>query len=301
VRLSWLVVGAGRCGLQLARHLQRAGVTLAGVVVSSTRSRARVRRALPGVTAIGDTQPLPAVGGVLVAVPDGAVPSCAAALAARLHQATTVVLHTSGLLTSAALAPLARAHLALGSLHPLMTFPSPAGPLVPLAGVVAGVEGDPGAVRAAMHLARRLGMRPVALDAADKVRYHAAAVIAANLGHVLAAAARSELEAVGLSRRQGRAALEPLVIASLDNALKARGLERLTGPLARGDAATVTAHLDALEPGLAAAYRAVARHAVARLLAERLLSVQEARALDEALTSPGVCGSVTTMRLFGDT
>jgi predicted short-subunit dehydrogenase-like oxidoreductase (DUF2520 family) len=233
---------------------------------------------------------LPPVHGVLIAVPDSAIPTCAAQLAPRLHPATTVVLHTSGLLAADALAIITRSGPATGSLHPMVSFPTAVGPLVRLEGAIATVEGSAAAVREACRLATALGMRPVRIAAAAKPTYHAAAALAANLTHVLVATAKDLLIDVGFSQRGAAAALRPLVAGAVEAALSARGMENLTGPLARGDGAAVLAHLTAIPDGAAAAYRAVAALAVAALANERLLNEMRIRDLELALTGHARCG-----------
>ena len=281
---QWFLVGAGRCGVQLARAIRTAGLALVGVEVHSARGRARVRRALPGVRAVASGEPLPPADAILVAVPDSAIPGCAARLAPLLHASTTVVLHTSGLATAEALAPIARSGRSVGSLHPLVSFPSATGPLVNLRGAVATVEGNLAAVRAARQLAAALGMRPIRIAAAAKPAYHAAAALAANMTHVLVATAASTLREVGFSRRAAAAALGPLVAGSTAAALSARGMENVTGPLARGDAEAVAAHLAALPGPAGEAYRAVAALALGALAGQHLLDETRVRELERALT-----------------
>jgi len=173
----------------------------------------------------------------------------------------------------------------VGSFHPLVTFPTATGAVVPLVGVVAAVEGDDGAVREARALARALGMRPIRLNAKTKPRYHAAAALAANMTHTLVVVARAQLVQVGLPPRLVARALRPLVTGSVEAALLARGFEMLTGPVARGDALAVRSHLEALPGRAATAYRAVASLAIAGLAEQGLISEKQARELGLALTS----------------
>jgi len=271
---------------------------LAGVVVRSPRGAARVKSALPGTPVVSGRRPLPPAA-VLLAVPDDALAGCAAGLASRLDPGCRVALHVSGFHPAAVLAPLAAPGRALGSIHPLASFPSAAGPLVPLGGVLATVEGDDAAVRAARALARALGMRARTITAEAKPRYHAAAALAANLTYVLVAAARAELAACGFSPRDTAAALRPLVTGALTAALAARGWESLTGPMARGDASVTAAHLSALTPDVAAAYRSVARLAVARLREAGILSQHDSKRLVSALTGLAFSASVQAMARRG--
>jgi predicted short-subunit dehydrogenase-like oxidoreductase (DUF2520 family) len=286
---QWFLVGAGRCGLQLARALSASGLEVVGVETRSPAGRARARRALPGVATSPPGSPLPEGAALLIAVPDSAVEGCARALARRLRAPAPLALHTAGMLPAAALAPLAAKGCPIGSFHPLVSFPTATGPAVSVTGAVAAVEGDASAVREARRLARALGMIPVRLPPSAKPGYHAAAALAANMTHVLVAAARAEFVRAGFSPRGAATALGPLVLGSVEAALSARGLEHLTGPVARGDAAAVRAHLEALPNELATVYRAVASLALARLSREHLLSEGQGRKVASALTTQGMC------------
>ncbi len=266
--------------------MQRAGIRVVGVEARSPRSRARARRAAPGLSLASPSHSLPEAA-LLIAVPDSAIAECAQDLAGRLHPATSVAIHTSGLVPAAALAPLAAAGCSVAALHPLASFPAAAGPLVALAGVAAAVEGDGPAVAEALRLARALGMRPFKLSGSDKPRYHAAAALAANMTHVLVVTARRLLVECGLSPRAAAAALRPLVAGSLEAALSARGTERLTGPVARADAAAVAADVRALPRRVRPAYRAVAVLAVGDLVRGGLVNAEQARRLLSALTGHG--------------
>lgn len=282
---QWFLVGAGRCGLQLARAMTTAGIEVVGVHVHSSRGRARLGRVLPGVAAFGSRDTLPPAAGILLAVPDMAISACAQGLAPRLHPATSLALHTSGLLPAAVLAPLDENGRHLGSFHPMVSFPTATGPAVPLSGVVAAVEGDHAAVLGAERLARALGMKPVRLPASAKPRYHAAAALAANMTHTLVVAARAQLLEAGFPRLLAARALRPLVTGSVEAALSARGFENLTGPIARGDATTVRTHLGVLPGRIATAYWAVASLAIASLAEQGLISEKQAQELSIALTS----------------
>ncbi|MEP6692263.1 MAG: DUF2520 domain-containing protein, partial [Gemmatimonadaceae bacterium] len=79
-----------------------------------------------------------------------------------------------------------------------------------------------------------------------KARYHAAAVIAANFPAVLLAAGERVLESIGVASGAAREALLPLLVAAVENLRGRPASEALTGPIARGDVATVRAHLEAL-------------------------------------------------------
>jgi predicted short-subunit dehydrogenase-like oxidoreductase (DUF2520 family) len=171
-----------------------------------------------------------------------------------------IILHTNGALDHSALAPLERLGAVTGSLHPLQTFGRGEPPQ--LAGCICAIEGDPRALRAARRIARELGCVPVKIAAKDKPAYHAAGALAA--GHILAVieAATRILMASGFTRKQAVRALLPLTRQTLTNFEKLGANAAWTGPLARGDFATVRKHEAALRkfPGeYRDAYQAISR------------------------------------------
>jgi len=249
------IVGPGRAGVALGLALSQAGhdVLLHG----------RSERDLPNplrMTA-GDSPPwLDDVDVVLLAVPDDAIADAARLLAATgAVAASHTVLHLSGALGSEVLEPLAASGAQLGSFHPYQTMSGGADAAELLRGAAAGVSGSPHAIEAASELARSMGMRPVTVPEDNKVLYHAAAVFASNYLVTLEGVSEELLEQSGLSASDARSALGPLMRAALEHALGAGAKGALTGPVSRGDAATVRRHLDALPPEAARLYRELAR------------------------------------------
>jgi predicted short-subunit dehydrogenase-like oxidoreductase (DUF2520 family) len=199
---------------------------------------------------------------VLLAVQDGSIAAAAAELATGGGvTARHVVLHLSGMLDQTPLAPLARTGAALGVFHPLQAIAQPETAPERLRGALAVLTGDARAIAAGETLARSLGLRPVVLPPPGKVRYHAAAAIASNYLVVLATVAERLMMQAGLSEDAARSGIRALMAGTLDN-LSAEGPAALTGPIARGDVATVRAHLAALPPGLRTLYTALGRVAV---------------------------------------
>jgi predicted short-subunit dehydrogenase-like oxidoreductase (DUF2520 family) len=196
------VVGHGRLGIALAAALRDAGAHVDGPLGR-------------GATAA-------AADVVLLAVPDAEIADAAAHVAPG-----RLVGHCSGATT---LAPITASHADAFSLHPLMTITT-AG--ATFAGAHAAIAGTTDAARAtADTLARALGMTPFAVADADRPAYHAAASIASNFLITLEWAA----ERVGGIER---AALAPLVRATVENWVAEGARNALTGPIARGDHETV--------------------------------------------------------------
>jgi predicted short-subunit dehydrogenase-like oxidoreductase (DUF2520 family) len=164
---------------------------------------------------------------ILLCVPDSAIPE----VAARLEPGPWIA-HVSGATPLAALDP----HSRRFSMHPLQTFTRARGP-EQLDGAWAAVtaESDEGR-EAGLWLARTLGLEPFALDDDARPLYHAGAAIASNYLVTLNAVAAELFRAAGAPPE----ALVPLMRRTIDN-----GFE-LTGPIERGDWATVEAHRRAI-------------------------------------------------------
>jgi len=213
VRIALL--GMGRLGRTLAPALERAGHEVL-----------RWRR--------GD--PFPTADIRWLTVRDDAVAGLAAALPPG-----GVVLHASGALGCEVLRP----HYPAGSLHPLMTFPGPEVTSPPLAGLPAAVAGDPDARQAAQALCVSLGLVPFEVPG-DRRLYHAACTIAGNLPTLLLVEAARLLAVAGVTEEEPLRLLLPLARAALENVDRVGAARALTGPLARGDDATLRAHVEAL-------------------------------------------------------
>jgi predicted short-subunit dehydrogenase-like oxidoreductase (DUF2520 family) len=214
------IVGQGRLGRALAAALTAAGCDVTGPY----------GRGFNGHCFDGDGFDGHRADVVLLCVPDGEIGAAASLIAPG-----PLVGHCSGATTLAPLAP----HEAF-SMHPLMTVTAdgPGGPGGEgFAGAGAAIAGSTARATAlAAGLAAALGMRAVVIADADRAAYHAAASIASNLLVTLEAAA----ERIAVSAGADRELLLPLVRATVEN-WAALGPERaLTGPVARGDEATVT-------------------------------------------------------------
>lgn len=264
------IVGAGRLGRVLARSLHRVDWKITAVVARSQASaRSAVRAIGAGYALAGISSRVLHANVILIATPDDAVGEVAARLA-RIggdEWRGKVVLHTSGALGDAVLAPLARRGAATGAIHPLQTFSGRNSP--PLDGVAFAMHGSPKAQRVARRMARAVGGIPVSLRSDAKATYHAAGTFASPSVLAIVECAMRILMKVGFSRRRAKMALLPLVRQTLANFERFGAKESWTGPVARGDLSTVAKHRDALAEWpseVQQAYAALARLS-ARLLA----------------------------------
>lgn len=261
---AWLIVGAGRVGLQLARQLQKRGVPLLGVVCRSQESRHSAAKVLPLNLLFTADSPLPSASRVLLCVRDREIEPTARAIAASL-QPQAVVLHCSGALGPAVLDPLAAAGFATGLFHPLLPFPHPLEPPVDCQGAVVTLAGHPHAVAAGRELAAALSMQPVLAAGVSWPLYHAAAALAGPLVYALLQAAQEELQRAGFPAEMIHSAVHNLAATAVRHATGGRGWSLLTGPLMRSDWNTVAAHRSVLQPEVQAIYDAITAFTRARL------------------------------------
>jgi predicted short-subunit dehydrogenase-like oxidoreductase (DUF2520 family) len=277
-------VGAGRVGVVLAAALAQAGHKVVAVSAVSDASRRRVDELLPGTPVLAPPQVLAAAELALLTVPDDVLPGLVEGLAAAGDIAPgQLLVHTSGRYGVAVLDPATRAGALPLALHPAMTFTGRREDLARLVGACFGVTAPEPLRPIAEALVVEMGSDPQWVEEELRPLYHAA--LAAGSNHL----ATLVNESVDLLRRCGveepERLLAPLLGASLDNALRA-GDAALTGPVARGDAGTVAAHINVLRevsPDTAAAYIAMARLTADRALAAGLLKPEAAVALLDVL------------------
>jgi len=266
-RIGVTIVGPGRLGSALALELKRAGYPVREIVsrtgrISVQRARSLARKV--GAKAIELGTPF---AGQLVwlCVPDAAIASIGRTLAKSGPWAGKIVLHPSGALGSAELTALRHAGASVASAHPLMTFVSNSKPS--FKGVPFAFEGDPRAVRVARQMIRDLGAQAFTVDARSKSAYHAWSTFSSPLLIALLVTAEQVARIAGVPPRAARRRMLPILEQTLENYSVLGPAAAFSGPLIRGDAQTVAAHLRALQSSPAAhkAYIALAESALKHL------------------------------------
>jgi predicted short-subunit dehydrogenase-like oxidoreductase (DUF2520 family) len=275
-------VSAGRVGSALGAALERAGHIVFGVSAISDASRRRARTWLPDSQILPPERVATRSELLILAVPDSELTGLVAGLAAAgAVRPGTLVAHTSGANGVGVLAPLSEQGARPLAIHPAMTFTGHDEDLARLTNACFGITAaDEIGYAIAQSLVIEMGGEPVRVPEEHRTLYHAALAHGSN--HLVTvivdavAALRAALDGPGLLGQQLVEAqtdglteeylqlaavrmLAPLASAALDNALR-RGRSALTGPVARGDAGAVAAHLDVLEAvddRLAAGYRAL--------------------------------------------
>jgi len=224
------VVGAGRAGGALALALERVGWTVEPMLGRGDD--------LTGAAHEVDL--------LVLAVPDPFIAEVAAAVES---DPDTVVAHLAGSLGLAVLA----GHPRPAALHPLVALPDAETGAARLAdGAWFAVAGD----RLVGQVVADLGGHAFTVADEDRTRYHAAAVIASNhLVALLGQVERVAPDGVPLE------AFLALARGTVDNVAALGPAAALTGPVARGDWATVERHLAALPADEREAYEAMVAQA----------------------------------------
>jgi predicted short-subunit dehydrogenase-like oxidoreductase (DUF2520 family) len=283
-RLRVGVVGAGRVGAALGAALTYAGHRVVAASGVSAESRQRAEKLLPDVPLVAPQDVLAASELALLTVPDDALPALVEGLVATDSiKPGTILVHASGRYGCAVLEPAARVGALPLALHPAMTFTGTEVDVARLAGCSFGVTAPEPLRPIAEALVVEMGGEPEWIAEEVRPLYHAALAYGSNYLVTLVAQAKDLLAAAGV-QEPGRM-LGPLLGAALDNSLRS-GDAALTGPVARGDAGTVAAHLRVLkqvDPQAAVGYRALGRLTADRALASGLLSAEKAEPLLDAL------------------
>lgn len=286
-RLDVGIVGTGRVGAVLGAALQQAGHRLVAVSGVSEQSRARAAALLPGIPVTSVEEVVRRAELVLLTVPDDALPELIAGLTATgSWQAGQLVVHTSGRYGAAVFDAAAGHHVLGMALHPVMTFTGTSMDVVRLADCCFGITAPEPLRPVAEALVVEMGAEPVWIREQDRPMYHAGLAHGANHLVTLVAQAMQVVGSAGVEEPQRLIA--PLLQAALDNALRL-GDAALTGPVARGDAGTVAAHLAQLAeqtPDILPTYVVLARATAERALASGRLTAAAAESLLDILASP---------------
>jgi predicted short-subunit dehydrogenase-like oxidoreductase (DUF2520 family) len=279
------IVGSGRVAQAFGRLLADAGlppVAVAGRTVDhAQRAAAFIAPSVQPVL----VRDVPAMADrVLIAVADDAIETVATELAGSGMRAG-IALHTSGAHSPQSLNALAARGVSCGVVHPLQTVADPERGVMALRGASFGIGGDTTAVEWAGQLVAAADGTALRIREKGFASYHAGAVMAGNAVIAAIDAAVTLLSAAGIDRRAALQALRPLCLTSAQNAFEMGPEAALTGPVQRGDAETIRAHVAALAGcprPVAELYRASAR-ALVDIARRRGLDGTSALAVERAL------------------
>ncbi|HEU0037396.1 MAG TPA: DUF2520 domain-containing protein [Kofleriaceae bacterium] len=261
------LVGAGPVATALAGALRLGGVPVLGLWARKA-AQARAAGSSAGVAAFSSAPPdvLLESEVVILAVRDQMIGEVATMLVGTgLVNKRHVLLHCAGAASAKeVLGEVADRVAGIGTMHPLSAIADGKTAMRTLKGTVFGVEGSEVGRTTAAKLVGALGGVVLALDSSQMAAYHAAAALASN--YIVAAldAAAAVLASAGVAADKAAHALVPLAEGALRNVSLHGTTAGLTGPVRRGDAATIQRHLEALrgKPELVEIYRALAKRAV---------------------------------------
>ncbi|WP_251197205.1 Rossmann-like and DUF2520 domain-containing protein [Anaerotardibacter muris] len=240
-------IGAGKVGCSLGKYLSDHNEIVGYVSRSMASAEAAARftgsRAFDSMGELID-----ACETIFLTVPDGQIAAtwqevlfCGADLSGKN------VAHCSGALSSEVFAG-REAVGALGySVHPLFAVASKFDTYQELAKAFFAIEGDDAHLTEMVALIRDEGNLVQVIDPAEKVRYHAAAVLASNQVVALYQLACNELERCGFSSENAEQALAPLFLGNAEHIAHDGVIASLTGPAERGDMQTIEKHLSCLD------------------------------------------------------
>lgn len=259
------IAGAGPVAQSLGVALRACGFSIACVGSRDLHHAEAAAAVIGGGTLAVRYRDIPSMASrVIVAVSDRAISPVAEELA-REKGRLSVVLHTCGSYGPELLEPLRTAGVSCGGLHPLQTIRDPSRGAAALRSAAFSVCGDPEALTWAEALATELSGHLLHIEPDARALYHAAAVMASNYIGALLDSAEHLMMLAGVPQEDALRALASLARTSIDNAVECGAVEALTGPVVRGDAATVAEHTRAVKragASIAELYEAAGLHAM---------------------------------------
>ena len=241
-------IGAGKLGTGLAMALHARGYLVVSVASRSFSSAQQLAVRIPWCHPVEETEELARECDlVLVTTPDEAIGPVVSSIQWRPGQ---MVVHCSGALSLEVLDYAVTQGAFAGSFHPLQTLAcleTPEEAMSRLAGITYAIDGHDQVVDFLRDAAERLGGQAIHLRPEHRALYHAAATLACGYVIALLKAAADLWQGMGYSPQEARAALAPLAGATVANFGRVGPERGVTGPIVRGDVATVARHLEAVE------------------------------------------------------
>lgn len=263
-RQTLSIIGCGKVGRTLGRLWHRSGqdsrtFVLLDILNRSIASAQQASAFIGAGSVAANYGELRSADVYLIAAGDDQIATCCRALAASGKlQAGSIVFHCSGALSSLELAAAVEHGAAVASIHPIRSFAMPEHVAEHFDGTWCGSEGDAAALAVLGPAFSAIGAQLVEIQREQKTLYHAAAVFASNYQVTLIDVAQQAYIAAGISPELALKLIEPLMSESAANAFRLGPAAALTGPIARGDLATVARQHQAVQqwqPQIAGLYQ----------------------------------------------
>ncbi len=281
------IIGAGNVGKVMGVALKQKGYPLVAAFCRTALSRGTAEQVLQ-CPVYEDMAQTAAKGDIVfITTPDQVIEEvCTKIAAAGGFCPGQVVLHTSGAHSSMILAAAQEQGAHILSFHPLQTFPGLEVGLQSLPGTFFTVEGDEAGLNPATELISAMGGKIISIPTEMKPLYHAAACIACNYLVSLFDMALKMYEMMDIPREKAMEALSPLIQGTMRNVASLGPQQALTGPIARGDAATIASHLEKMEqhcPELISNYQGLGHYTVKLALLKGTLGEAGANEINKLL------------------
>jgi predicted short-subunit dehydrogenase-like oxidoreductase (DUF2520 family) len=162
-------------------------------------------------------------------------------------QTGNIVFHCSGALPASILDRAKNVGALIASVHPIKSFADPSLCITNFAGTFCGVEGDDAALVVLEKAFQAIGGQTLQVDSANKTFYHAASVVVSNYLTALVELGIQSYVKAGLTRAQALQIIVPIAHGTIKNIIELDTANALTGPIARGDVATVETQLNTFQ------------------------------------------------------
>ena len=278
-------IGAGTLGKGLALALAAKNYQVVAVSSRTHSSAEDLAARIPGSVALPEPQQL--VDGchlVFITTPDGAINQVASQVRWQPGQA---VVHCSGAQPLDVLESAARLGAITGSFHPFQTFAcleTPEEAIERLSGTTFAVEGNSWLLAFLESIADQLGGKAIRLRPEDRAIYHASGLMVCGYLVALLKAAAEMWRPMGVRQEEALSLILPLAKTTLTNLSRSGVNGSVTGPVVRGDDATVRKHLDTLSkemPGLIPLYCSLSKESLS--LAGEDVSVEKLKEIDQMI------------------
>ena len=261
------IIGAGRVGCSIGKYLRTKDIELAGYydvdsVAAKEAAEFTRTESFDSLKQLADQSQI-----IFITTPDSFIIPVWEQLK-ELSLRNQIICHCSGALSSDSFSGRESMSVSCCSIHPMLPFSNKFSSYQQLEHAFFTVEGHPHAVQVITDLLTSYGNEVCRIDAAAKPEYHAAASILSNQVIAVLDTGYRLLEDCGFSREKAVAATAALVRQNIENVLSQGCVHALTGPIERGDVATVEKHLHCLNTEDAALYR---------MLGTRLLAIAEGK------------------------
>ncbi len=237
------VIGPGRVGTGLARLLADRGYNVRAIGGKSPAHAEPLAALLPNCVAarpqtVADTCDL-----VFITTPDSAINAVARAVTWQRGQG---VVHCSGALPASVLSVVEQHGALPGAFHPLQTLPDAQAAFTNMPGTFVAIEAEEPLLGRLAAIAAALECTWGYVPPDARPAYHAAAVLVSNYTVALTHAGVALWRAIGKTEAEALQALLPLLQGTLHNLRRLGPTDALTGPVSRGDWATVEKNLEAI-------------------------------------------------------